>query len=97
MTTTPEERAEISRRNSLRVRGLGAREGKRRSKMNAVKHGLTAATPVLPGEDPEAFRSRVGDWTDHLRPATRSSSSWSSRRRRRRGRSSGPTGSRPPA
>ena len=68
MTTTPEERAEISRCNSLKSTGPRSPQGKQRSKLNAVKHGLTAATPVLPGEDPEAFQTRVGDWTNHLAP-----------------------------
>ena len=37
--------------------------------MNAVKHGLTARTPVLPGEDPDAFRGRLDDWSEALAPA----------------------------
>ncbi len=30
-----------------------------RSRFNAVKHGLTAQTAVLPGEDPQLFQSVV--------------------------------------
>ncbi len=37
--------------------------------MNAVKHGMTARTPVLPGEDPDAFRARLDSWAEALAPA----------------------------
>ena len=37
--------------------------------MNAVKHGMTATTPVLPGEDPDAFRDRLDAWAEALAPA----------------------------
>ena len=37
--------------------------------MNAVKHGMTARTPVLPGEDPDAFRHRLDTWAEALGPA----------------------------
>jgi hypothetical protein len=36
--------------------------------MNAVKHGMTASIPVLPGEDQDAFRRRVEDFIDALQP-----------------------------
>ncbi len=29
------------------------------SRLNAIKHGLTAKTPVLPGEDPEALQAKI--------------------------------------
>src|SRR5262249_36444199 len=43
--------------------------GRARSCLNAVKHGLTAKTPVLPGEDPDAFRHRLEAWAEALGPA----------------------------
>ena len=67
MTTTI-DRAEINRRNSLKSTGPKSPEGKRRSKFNAVKHGMSAATPVLPGEDPDAFRDRLDAWAGALDP-----------------------------
>ncbi len=67
MTTTI-DRAEINRRNSLRSTGPKSPEGKQRSKFNAVKHGMSAATPVLPGEDPDAFRDRLDAWAGALDP-----------------------------
>jgi hypothetical protein len=36
--------------------------------MNAIKHGMTARIPVLPGEDPETFRQRVEGIVDSLAP-----------------------------
>ena len=67
MTTTI-DRGEINRRNSMRSTGPRSPEGKLRSKYNAVKHGMSAATPVLPGEDPDAFRDRLDAWAEALDP-----------------------------
>jgi hypothetical protein len=36
--------------------------------MNALKHGMTARIPVLPGEDPATFRERVAGIVDSLVP-----------------------------
>src|SRR5262249_29142498 len=52
-------------------KGLGGPktpEGEARSRTNAIKHGMTASLPVLPGEDPDAFKRRVEDFIDALRP-----------------------------
>ncbi len=69
-TTTAKNRAEISRQNGRKSRGGGPKtpEGKARSRMNALKHGMTASTPVLPGEDLDAFRRRVADFFDAAQP-----------------------------
>jgi hypothetical protein len=37
-------------------------------RLNALKHGLTAATVVLPGEDPAALEARVEAWKDDFGP-----------------------------
>jgi hypothetical protein len=68
MTMTPTDRTEINRRNAQKSTGPKTSEGKARSRLNAVKHGLSAAIPVLPGEDPDAFRQRVDAWADALGP-----------------------------
>ncbi len=69
-TATPPDRAEISRQNGRKSRGGGPKttEGKTKSRMNALKHGMTASIHVLPGEDQDAFRRRVEDFIDAVQP-----------------------------
>ena len=67
MTTTL-DRAEINRRNAGKSTGPRTPEGKARSRFNAVKHGCRARLPILPGEDPEAYRSRLDAWVDKFGP-----------------------------
>src|SRR5438874_274357 len=67
-TTDAPDRAEINRRNAQRSTGPRTAAGKDRSRFNALKHGLTARTPVLPGEDPEAFQSRIEAFVTFLGP-----------------------------
>ena len=61
-------RAEANRRNAQKSTGPKTAEGKARSRFNAVKHGMRAATPVLPGEDQAAFDDRLERWTKNLAP-----------------------------
>jgi hypothetical protein len=65
--TTP-DRAEINRRNAQRSTGPRTAEGKSRSRFNALKHGLTAKTAVLPGEDAAAYQDRVESFVTALEP-----------------------------
>ncbi len=69
-TTIAPDRAEISRQNGRKSRGGGPKtpEGKARSRMNAMKHGMTASMQVLPGEDLDAFRRRVADFIAAAQP-----------------------------
>ena len=67
-TTTKPTRAEINRRNAQKSTGPKSIAGKARSRFNAVKHGLTARTLVLPDEDAGAFQARLDTWTDDLQP-----------------------------
>jgi hypothetical protein len=54
-------KAASNRRNSVNSTGPKASTAKERVGLNALKHGLTARTAVLPDEDPEAFaRHREG-------------------------------------
>ncbi len=61
------DRAEVNRRNGARG-GPKTPEGKARSRFNALKHGMSAKLPVLPQEDPEAYRQRLDAWMTHLEP-----------------------------
>src|SRR5947207_5604298 len=67
-TMTKPDRAEINRRNAQKSTGPKTPEGKSRSRFNALKHGLTAKTVVLPGEDADAFQGRLDAWTVDLAP-----------------------------
>ena len=66
MSATPiASRTAINRANSLRSTGPRTDSGKQRSALNALRHGLTAASAVLPSEDQAAFdthrRGRAGE------------------------------------
>ena len=54
-----EAKLEANRRNSQKSCGPKTEAGKQRSKLNAVKHGMRAATLVLLDEDPDAPRIGV--------------------------------------
>jgi hypothetical protein len=68
MTTTTTDRAAINRRNAQKSTGPRTPEGKSRSRFNAVKHGMTAKTLVLPGEDADVLQQRIEAWTADLQP-----------------------------
>jgi hypothetical protein len=44
--------------------------GKRRSSMNAVKHGMYSAAVVLPGESQEEYDALLARYLDRFRPAS---------------------------
>ena len=62
------KRVAANRRNARKSTGPRSALGRRRSSMNALKHGLDAQTPVLPGEDEAGYRSRQEAWKADLRP-----------------------------
>jgi hypothetical protein len=53
--TTPIQ-AQSNRANARRSTGPRTAAGKARSSQNALKHGLTARTALIPGESPEQWR-----------------------------------------
>jgi hypothetical protein len=63
-------RAAINRANSQHSTGPRAAAGKQRSSLNALRHGLTAALPVLPSEDPAVFEDHRRRFFDEYQPAT---------------------------
>jgi hypothetical protein len=54
---TPFRQIEANRRNALRSTGPRTEEGKRQSRRNAVRHGLTAETVIDGLEDSEDYRA----------------------------------------
>jgi hypothetical protein len=63
-------RAAINRANSTHSTGPCTESGKQRSSLNAVSHGLTARTAVLPTEDPDTYQRHIQQFLDEYAPAT---------------------------
>jgi hypothetical protein len=64
------DRAAINRANSEHSTGPRTGAGKQRSSLNALRHGLTAQTAVLPTEDPIAYQQHCRQFVDEHQPAT---------------------------
>jgi hypothetical protein len=62
------DRAEINRQNAARSSGPVTIEGKRRVSLNALRHGLTGQTVVLPSEDLAAYQKHCGQFHTELKP-----------------------------
>ena len=57
-----------NRANALKSTGPRSVEGKSTSRFNALKHGIDAASIVIPGEDPADYDALVGDYHRDFRP-----------------------------
>jgi hypothetical protein len=66
----PIDRAAINRANSQQSTGPRTESGKQRSSLNALRHGLTACSAVLPSEDPAAYEAHRRQFLDEYQPAT---------------------------
>ena len=55
-------------RNAKKSTGPRSEETKKRSCMNALKHGLTASLAMLPDEDPAAYEDRLRSWIAIWKP-----------------------------
>jgi len=64
----PSKRADANRQNAQKSTGPRTPEGKTRSSLNAVKHGLTAQTAVLPGESFEELDALARSLHAQLKP-----------------------------
>ncbi|HEY6344788.1 MAG TPA: hypothetical protein VIY49_25105 [Bryobacteraceae bacterium] len=64
----PTNRAEINRQNAAHSHGPVTPEGKRRVSLNALRHGLTGQTIVLPSEDLAAYQRHCGEFHTELKP-----------------------------
>jgi hypothetical protein len=66
----PERRTRANRENALHSTGPRTESGKQRSSLNALRHGLTARTAVLPTEDAGAYQRHIQQFLDEYKPAT---------------------------
>ena len=65
--STP-NRIEINRANAQLSTGPKTESGKKTSSLNAIRHGLTAQTVVMPAEDPVAYQQHVQSLADEYHP-----------------------------
>ena len=68
---TSQARIEANRRNAQKSTGPRTIEGKKRSCLNALDHGLRAEHVVLPTEDTSAFDAHMVGWIGDWQPTTR--------------------------
>ena len=66
---TPAQLA-ANRANAQKSTGPRSAEGKSASRFNALQHGVDAASPVIPGEDPDAYSALAADYERHFHPET---------------------------
>ena len=66
--STSAAQIEANRANAQSSTGPRTTEGKQRSCLNATRHGLTSQNPLLPTEDPEAYRKFCDDYVADLKP-----------------------------
>ena len=65
---TSQAKSESARANGAKSRGPKTDAGKQRSSQNAIKHGLTAQTLVLPCEDPADYQRLLDSYHQQFRP-----------------------------
>src|SRR5260370_22455205 len=68
--TAHHPRAAINRANAQHSTGPRSVIGKQHSALNAITHGLTSQSPVLPAEDPAAFNRHAQDLFHEYKPKT---------------------------
>ena len=65
-TKTSKAKVEANRRNAEKSSGPKSDDAKSRMRYNALKHGMTAKTVLLPGDDPQEFAGRLRYLQDDL-------------------------------
>jgi hypothetical protein len=65
---TSDKRVAANRQNAKKSTGPRTLDGKERARLNAVTHGLTAQTAVLPGEDPAELEALGKSLMRQLKP-----------------------------
>jgi hypothetical protein len=67
-TEISDRKRNANRANALKSTGPRTADGKSRSRLNAVTHGMTAETVVLPHEDAAAFEAERRGWIEDWKP-----------------------------
>jgi hypothetical protein len=70
MANNEPDRAQINRANAKHSTGPRTPEGKNRSRMNALKHGMCAKVIPLPNENPAEVAAREQAFIDQYQPKT---------------------------
>ena len=65
---TPDARTARNRANAAHSTGPKTEAGKKRSSLNAYRHGLTGQTIILPAEDLVAYQDFTRTFFDHYKP-----------------------------
>jgi len=65
-----ERQLAANKKNAQKSTGPKTPEGRAAVRLNGVKHGLTAATLVLPGESESNFQSLLADFESEHQPST---------------------------
>ena len=66
----PTPRVTANRANALHSTGPRTESGKQRSSLNALRHGLSSRTAVMPSEDPQAYQLHCQQFHDEYQPQT---------------------------
>jgi len=64
----PPNRAETNRANAQNSTGPRTEAGKQRSSLNALRHGLTGNTVLLPSDDIAAYDRHCQEFLDQYQP-----------------------------
>ena len=65
---TSAKQVQANRENAKHSTGPRTEEGKRRTALNAIKHGFRAKDPLIPGEDPDEFARHGAELNVELAP-----------------------------
>jgi hypothetical protein len=68
MTTSAQKRA--NKQNAQHSTGPRTEQGKKRTSLNALKHGFRARDPLIPGENPDHYYRHSAEIEHELQPAT---------------------------
>jgi hypothetical protein len=68
MSLEQSTRTEINQANSQLSTGPKTEAGKKRSSLNALRHGLTSQIVVMPTEDLQAYQRHIKSFTDEYHP-----------------------------